>query len=379
MIRPVNKNDNVKYILYYTPFWNHKDFKFGFGQEPFQVCPYHKTCVATDNQQLLESTGDFGAVIFHSIDFNYEQQALLIQKWRRRHQRFVYFNAESPETFPSTPDAPGFYNWTMTYRHDSDIVRSYGWFEERNRPRMYPPPLQTSEWPIVYDEQTFLKQDYSSLLHLAKRPKKVAWVVSNCDTASRRDDYVRELRKYIEVDIFGKCGSKTCDVGYQVGQNKFDNCTLALRDYKFYLSFENSLCSDYVTEKFFSRVNQLVVIVMGGTNYSQVAPPHSYINVMDYASPRELANYLLELDRNDSLYLSYFWWKQYYRTRMISEKLVRAQSFCQLCDKLHSLDEPTNSYASLREWWTIGGQCGQLKVPGMPPASPALRVDWNNR
>ena len=44
-----------------------------------------------------------------------------------------------------------------------------------------------------------------------------------------------------------------------------DNCTAALaRHYKFYLSFENSLCDEYVTEKFWMRLQQPIVpIVMG--------------------------------------------------------------------------------------------------------------------
>ena len=46
----------------------------------------------------------------------------------------------------------------------------------------------------------------------------------------------------------------------------------------FYLTFENSKCKDYVTEKFFA-IQQLdiVPIVMGGANYSAIAPRGSYI------------------------------------------------------------------------------------------------------
>ncbi len=34
--------------------------------------------------------------------------------------------------------------------------------------------------------------------------------------------------------------------------------------HKFYLAFENSICKDYVTEKFFTRMGHMVPIVMGG-------------------------------------------------------------------------------------------------------------------
>ncbi len=90
----------------------------------------------------------------------------------------------------------------------------------------------------------------------------MAWIVSNCETRSDREGYVRELRKYVGVDIMGGCGSRPCD---QHHRSRSDNCSAAVdNDYKFYLSFENSLCDQYVTEKFWRRMGEPVVpIVMG--------------------------------------------------------------------------------------------------------------------
>lgn len=34
-----------------------------------------------------------------------------------------------------------------------------------------------------------------------KKPKLVAWMVSHCPTQSRREMYVKELQKYIAVDM----------------------------------------------------------------------------------------------------------------------------------------------------------------------------------
>ena len=51
-------------------------------------------------------------------------------------------------------------------------------------------------------------------------------------------------------------------------------------NYKFYLSFENSLCRDYITEKFWKVLSYNVVpLVFGGGNYSLYAPKKSYIDV----------------------------------------------------------------------------------------------------
>ena len=69
--------------------------------------------------------------------------------------------------------------------------------------------------------------------------------------------------------------------------------------YYFYLAFENSICTDYISEKFWRNFNQPVIpVVMGGGNYLRDAPPNSYIDVNDFSTVEELANYLKSL-QND--------------------------------------------------------------------------------
>lgn len=69
--------------------------------------------------------------------------------------------------------------------------------------------------------------------------------MSNCHARNRRLQYARQLAKYIQVDIYGACGSHHCP-------RADPNCLEMLdREYKFYLAFENSNCRDYITEKFF--------------------------------------------------------------------------------------------------------------------------------
>ena len=96
--------------------------------------------------------------------------------------------------------------------------------------------------------------------------------------------------------------------------------------YKFYLAFENSNCQDYITEKFFvnglgwviviSRNikwylllrHNVLPIVMGArpADYEKAAPYKSFIHVDQFKGPRELAEYLIELDRDDQKYNMYF-------------------------------------------------------------------------
>ncbi len=83
--------------------------------------------------------------------------------------------------------------------------------------------------------------------------------------------------------------------------------------YKFYLSFENSVCEDYVTEKFFKVLNyNKIPIVLGGANYAKFAPSKSYIDVRDFQPIGQLAEYLKYLDKNKTAYSEYFEWKSYF-------------------------------------------------------------------
>ena len=212
----------------------------------------------------------------------------------------------------------------MTYRQDSTAGVQYGRFE------------QVKEHPLEDDLQRHIRGFGVKNQHLAaNKPGEVAWMVSNCLTESNREGYVEELRKHINIDIFGSCyeGSKSC--AKDVSNDCWD---FIASSYKFYLSFENSLCKDYVTEKFWEPMKRkkIIPIVLGGSNYSSIAPLSSYIDVSagGFAeSPKELATLLKELSRNASKYSSYLWWTEHYEVRNSIED--RLQGFCDVCKMLN--------------------------------------------
>ena len=107
---------------------------------------------------------------------------------------------------------------------------------------------------------------------------------------------------------------------------------LVNKEYKFYLSLENDICNDYVTEKAFNALKlNTIPILLSGAQINSTLPPHSVIDAL-MLEPEELADYLYSLLRNPQRYLSYFQWRE--RWRVVSHQSV--PSPCSLCQALHS-------------------------------------------
>nr|CAH8828897.1 unnamed protein product [Trichobilharzia regenti] len=186
-------------------------------------------------------------------------------------------------------------NFTISFRFDSTIYSSYGYYE---------PHIKTHGPETRYPLPT---RNIA-----AGRSKQVAWFVSNCIPKSPRMTYAKELSRHISVDIYGGCGTKSCPKNKATFASTPECLDVIRNNYKFYLSFENSLCPDYITEKLYRNAlnNDLLPIVMGASieEYERVAPPYSFIHVDQFESPAKLAEYLHYLDKNDTAYNEYFAW-----------------------------------------------------------------------
>lgn len=258
-------------------------------------------------------------------------------------QRLVFFTQESPLSLGSicnVSEWANIFNWTMTYRRDSDIPLLYGRIVPEESALLSPEEVLHH---IERARTSFRPRPFPVSRKRKTSKNIIAWTVSDCSTTSRREMYVEELSKYIDIDIYGECGNLTCAGCYDV------------TDYKFYLSFENALCPDYVTDTFFEMMNHdIVPIVYGGANYSLHAPIHSYIDARQF-KPKELAAYLKLLDANETLHGEYFWWKDHYRVKS-SVKDMSDNAFCHLCQELHRNFE-SKSYPSLTREWGENNQC----------------------
>ena len=75
--------------------------------------------------------------------------------------------------------------------------------------------------------------------------------------------HIKNLGKYIKVDIYGGCGMKCLEYD-RITKQKDDCKKIIAKEYLFYLAFENSICKDYITEKFFIILRyNIIPVVMG--------------------------------------------------------------------------------------------------------------------
>ncbi|KAI6174435.1 Glyco-tran-10-N domain-containing protein [Aphelenchoides besseyi] len=79
------------------------------------------------------------------------------------------------------------------------------------------------------------------------------------------------------LTLYGKCYNNN---GVKCPNEK---CIIPnIRSHRFYFAFENSICKNYVTEKFF-RIKQLIVpVVLRRSDYRHLLPDDAFISVDDF-------------------------------------------------------------------------------------------------
>lgn len=133
----------------------------------------------------------------------------------------------------------GLFNLTSTFHTNSDFTSFY---------------VTRANFEWAPNEEAN-KHDY-----ISKKVRLAVALISHCNNmsaTSARLQYIDEMRKHINVDVIGKCG-------ITLSTNRKNLSSI----YKFYLSFENNFCKDYITEKFFDALQfDIVPVVLGDGPY----------------------------------------------------------------------------------------------------------------
>ncbi len=212
---------------------------------------------------------------------------------KRKLQPWVLMSMESDVNYPAlkNPIAMKAFDIHMTYRLDADVPciypnrHQYGSFLES-------PPKRSG--PATG----------ALAVYIASHPVK------------HRDAYAAELMQYVKIDSLGKCLNNAEIDGFVKGgwgEGGWASLLSILPRYKFYLAFENSITTDYVTERVFHALTCGVVpIYLGARNVREFMPhDDAIIDASDFPSARALADYLLELDADDAAYAKHLNWKSH--------------------------------------------------------------------
>ncbi|XP_045199426.2 alpha-(1,3)-fucosyltransferase fut-6-like [Mercenaria mercenaria] len=308
------RKKDLRKIVVWTTFFDSWDWVKGIQIET-ENCPMQ--CEVTKEKSEVDSAD---AVLFHVSDmWKYRGFAGTIYNrvkpmphTRTHEQVWVLLSWEPITKFYGKMEHT--FNWTITYRRDSTIRSVYtAWVRNKTS-----------------DLKSSSTSDMTENIFQTKT-KFIATAISNCFDRAKRYEIIRELEKYVKIDKFGRCYGE-----------RFPNLDF-LGDYKFYIAIENTLCRDYITEKYWNTLNRKQIPVIATTKYNtELLPPGSFINVFDFDSIESLADELIKIENNETLYNSFFEWRKEYTRN--SEGIM-----CKLCKELHA-NKSAQSYVDMEEW-----------------------------
>ncbi len=322
-----------KYILYWTPFFANPTWYVGSGSDIFKSagCSEQRCIATTDKTKLPNSS----LVLFNGQNLVLETTHMPQQ--HNKDQLWLFYTMETPQyTWMGGPkrakDFDGLFSVRGSYRRDSDLYTPYNKV-------------------LLKDGDHSLR--LSKVLEMVRAKSKLAlWFVSNCHP-SERQSYAAALAEYnISIDIFGRCGRRDPCRGKENPQ-----CLKELKKkYKFYLSFENHKCKDYITEKFYNALSDgMVPVVLGASqaDYEAIAPPDSFLHVDNFTSPMALARYMRTLDRNEKAYTRYLLWHKEYQVGLFGDHSLG----CKLCHLAHNTQPFLGKTYPAAELWNEADHC----------------------
>ncbi|KAM7416942.1 hypothetical protein PAMA_018834 [Pampus argenteus] len=305
---PDVRQRNISILLWHWPFGRSYRLDGDKCLEMYNI----SSCFLTDNTSAF-STAD--VVVFHHLELSKGLSSLPLHLNRPASQRWVWLSMEPPINNVNLTPFNGLFNWTMSYRRDADISIPYG--------------------------KTIQGGDDLIFPAAANRSCFISWVVCKYRPDQARAGVYKSLKKHIPIEVYGRWNNKPLS-------NKKLLPTIA--NCLFYLAFENSEATDYISEKLWRNAFQAgtIPVVLGPSRatYEALAPPGSFIHVADFESTADLSAYLKHLATDRHAYEKYFQWHHTHRIKTYTDWRER---LCQICVKYPSL--PANRvYRDLESW-----------------------------
>ncbi|KAM4019207.1 alpha-(1,3)-fucosyltransferase 7 [Anomaloglossus baeobatrachus] len=299
-----SSSDETTILIWHWPFYKAMNLSGDICFNAYNI----RNCRLTDDQNMFNRSN---VVVFHHKELDLVGHQMPTGP-RPPQQMWVWATLESPSNTKGLTNWNNTFNWTLTYREDSDIFVPYGQ----------------------------LVPNLAMTLNATMKAGLVSWVVSHYHRTQERANFYKEFSSYLKVDVYGKASKKPL----------CPSCLLPMiSKYFFYLALENSVHKDYITEKLWRNalLAGVVPIVLGPPreNYEKFIPSDSFIHVSDFPSLKHLAEFLKTM--TTERYQDFFHWRQRYGVKVYTDWRER---FCRICSMYPSLPK-SKVYTDLHGWF----------------------------
>lgn len=265
-----SKKQAKKEKLFNILLWTSSEIPFQTGRKDFiqPKCQF-QNCYITKNVSYLSDVAKFDAILFDSAALH-EHPDIPFPNRRSEKQRYILLSTESSVRHPITPEYNNFFNWTWTYKLDSDIV--FTRIVIRDKDGKVVGPKKEMHW-LPDAEMKPISSDI--LRKLMDKTVTGIWLVTDCDPGSQSQRYIKSLQEELhtynrKIDVYGQCpgaNNTICNKDY----NKVKQCEALIKStYYFYMSFENALSEDFVSTQLLTALNYFAVpVVFGGANHTR--------------------------------------------------------------------------------------------------------------
>ena len=133
--------------------------------------------------------------------------------------------------------------------------------------------------------------------------KGIALFLSDC-RFKWRTDYIGELMNFVHIDSYGLCYHNVPKPSSRNSGIDGDEFVHIASKYRMVVTFENTIQTDYISEKIVLAYQSGAIPVYWGPPeiYSWVPGDHSFIDASKFSGPKELAAYLKKVDDSDELF-----------------------------------------------------------------------------
>jgi hypothetical protein len=274
--------------------------------------PGSKACLLTSRRECIGSRRGVDGVIWRLEKYNsgLAYRPALWERVRRDpiHRDQLWFGvcaetSHSSPRFASYDDYVRLFNYTAT----AEVGGAFHFFEgpsgqgcakisDQSRSHLPVNDQYLQSACTRWDAQ--LEQPLSELMAHKRMGGHIMYLATNCDCPSDRDSFVKALQSYLDVDSFGGClhnkntppHIRALEIDPKTGRStreSWGNYAPAqralLRQYRFRIVIPNTLCTDYVTEKFFECLKYGVIpIYLGSPGTARDWDPGNLRFLADY-------------------------------------------------------------------------------------------------